>query len=209
MPGQTAWDWQRHTLLTLTLLDQPERCLEVLPADYWDRLQLPPDHPLHALQQLLRATQGSSTGLLAWLDDRDPLQNLLAQCLLDPAQALEAERLLGNERLFACYRGHRQALADDPIGEMLLCAVLYHDPGLGDEQRGIVLRTLSSFTSEDAWFAPFRDGLLRGRASRPPGTVLQDLGCTAENCQAVLDTLAGLVKDESLGVPHNLSLIHI
>ena len=202
VPGQTAWDWQRHTLLTLTLLDQPERCLEVLPADYWDRLQLPPDHPLHALQQLLRATQGSSTGLLAWLDDRDPLQNLLAQCLLDPAQALEAERLLGNERLFACYRGHRQALADDPIGEMLLCAVLYHDPALSDEQRGIVLRTLSSFTSEDAWFAPFRDGLLRGRASRPPGTVLQDLGCTAENCQAVLDTLAGLVKDESLGVPH-------
>jgi hypothetical protein len=63
---------------------------------------------------------------------------------------------------------------------------------------GSPLRTLSSFTSEDAWFAPFRDGLLRGRASRPPGTVLQDLGCTAENCQAVLDTLAGLVKDVAM-----------
>ena len=202
-PDQKVWDWQRHTLLSLTLLDQPQRCLEELPLDCWDRLCLPAGHPLQPLLKTLRATQGNSSGLLAWLDDGDPLQHLLAQRLLEPAQALDAERLLGNEWLFACYRERRQELADDPIGEMLLCAVLYHDASLSDEQRRIALRILSGFSCDDSWFAPFRDGLLRGRAGPPADSVLQDLGCDPVDCQAALKTLDGLVKDGALGIPHS------
>lgn len=205
-PGAALWQWHRQTLLLLALLEQPQRCLELLPGELLDSLPVEPAHPLHDLQRLLlrlRRQQGDHAGLLAWLDRADPVQQLVARRLFQVQQALDASCLLSNDRLFGCYQDNFAAFDNDPLGLLLLCAVLYHDPLLNAEQHGVVLQEIAAFTSAGAWFETFRDGLIRGRPLHPPREILRNAGIAAEPCYAALDTLAGLIRYGSAGVPRS------
>ncbi|MCY1449892.1 hypothetical protein D9M71_666630 [compost metagenome] len=82
----------------LALIDQPERWL-ALTSPALLAMPYPADHPFAALQQVLlrlQAEQGNLNGMLGWLDDNDPVQQLMGQRLLSVQQVLDSTKLPSN-----------------------------------------------------------------------------------------------------------------
>ncbi|MDD1013571.1 DUF805 domain-containing protein [Pseudomonas rubra] len=199
------WTWHRQNLYMLALVEQPERWLAMAPVQLLASLPYPAEHPFSGLQQLLlqlRQQQGNADGLLGWLDDNDPLQAFIGERLLTVQQALDSSKLPSNLKLYACLENDPRAFDDDVLGLMVLCGVLYHDPSLSAEQHGSLLRRISTMTCPEAWFEPFRSGLIKGEPVRPPRKVLEeDELINSTLFYSMLDTLKDLARYGSAGVP--------
>ena len=198
------WNWHRQNLFMLALIDQPERWL-ALTSPALLAMPYPADHPFAALQQVLlrlQAEQGNLDGMLGWLDDNDPVQQLMGQRLLSVQQVLDSTRLPSNLQLFACLERDPGAFEDDMLGLMLLCAVLYHDPSLNAEQHREVLQQIANLTCAQDWFEPFRDGLIKGEPVRPPSKLLEeDYLLNSTLFYTALDALKNLARYGRAGVP--------
>ncbi|UVL23123.1 DUF805 domain-containing protein [Pseudomonas donghuensis] len=199
------WTWHRQNLFMLALIDEPERWLAMVPTQLLASLPYAPGHPFAGLQQLLlrlQSQQGNVNGLLGWLDDNDPLQHFISQRLLTVQQALDSAKLPSNLQLYACLEHDPHAFDDDVLGMMVLCGILYHDPSLSAEQHGSLLRRISTLTCPDAWFEPFRSGLIKGEPVRPPRKVLEeDELINSTLFYSMLDALKNLARYGSAGVP--------
>jgi len=188
----------------LALIDQPERWL-AMTSPALLAMPYPADHPFVPLQQLLQrlqAQQGNLDGLLGWLDDNDPVQQLMGQRLLSVQQVLDSTRLPSNTQLFACLERDPGAFQDDMFGLLLLCGVLYHDPSLNAEQHREVLQQIANLSCSQDWFEAFRDGLIKGEPARPPSKVLEEnylLNSTL--IYTALDALKSLARYGQAGVP--------
>ncbi|MBV6289754.1 DUF805 domain-containing protein [Pseudomonas aegrilactucae] len=198
------WHWHRQALFMLALAQDPQRWLKLVTPSMLDTLQCPSGHPLakvHTLLLNLLQEQGNLEGLLGWLDNRDPLQKLIADSLPAPDQALSSARLPSTEALLASYHKDEEAFADDLLGMMLFWAVLYHDPALNAEQHRVLLRTMADISSEEPWFEAFRSGLIKGEPSKPPREKLDAYGMDSAVFYTVMDTLKDLIKYGRVGVP--------
>jgi hypothetical protein len=205
MPSaQDAWSWHRQTLFLTGLLQQPERWLELTGLDSLACLTVTASHPLARLLSVLQrlpAEQSGLFGLLGWLDSKDPVQSLLAQRLMSAQQALDSPRLPSNLALYTCYLSDDQPFNDEALGTLLFWGVLYQDPLLDAEQHRALLKDIARVTSDGDWFEAFRDGLIKGQPSRPPLTALEADGIDSSAFSLAVNTLKGLVRYGSAGVP--------
>lgn len=203
-PGGDIWEWHRQALYLLATLDDPQRWLGAQSAMCVDTMDIPCEHPLARLQPLLcrlNREQGTANGLLGWLQSDDPVHALLARQLLGVQEALDSTKLLSNDRLLACLRSDIRAFDDDLLGRMVLCGVLYQDPLMDGEQRGYLLGRFSGVTNPQAWFDVFRDSLIKGQPTHPSRQALEDEGIDSDAFFLALDTLKGLTRYGSAGVP--------
>lgn len=196
MPGGEAlWDWHRQQLFMLAMLDQPARWMELVSAQVTQQLHYPPEHPFHGLQQqLLRAQEHAEGGLLQWLDNRDPVQEMVAGRLLHFGNALELARLPSAAQLYACLQQDTVLINDYPLGYVLLCAVLLHDLSLDSEQRGKLRDRLQGVHVPGAWFDGFRQGLIDGKPKAPAAREITALGIDSDLLKKTVEALQRLVS---------------
>ncbi|MHC6224494.1 molecular chaperone DnaJ [Pseudomonas sp. X10] len=196
--GQALWNWHRQNLFMLALADQPERWLALISPHLLAQLHYPPEHPFAALHDLLLQSQGNpegTHGLLDRLDPHDPLQKFVASRLLTLRHAINGARLPGAAQLLACLENNGSELDNSPLGYMLLCAVLYHDPSLDSEQQARLRVRIDALSNDSAWFEPLREGLLKGKTKHLPRDVLeQQQGIDSRLFNEALDTLDCLVR---------------
>ncbi|NER62949.1 DUF805 domain-containing protein [Pseudomonas sp. MAFF212427] len=202
--GAELWHWHRQALFMLALAKDPQGWLALVTPSMLDTLQCPSGHPLAKVHNLLLRMlqeQGNLDGLLGWLDNRDPLQKIVADSLPAPDLALSSTRLPSSEVLLASYQKDEDAFADDLLGMMLFWAVLYHDPALTAEQHRVLLRTMADISSEEPWFEAFRTGLIKGEPSKPAREKLEAYGMDSAVFFKVMDTLKDLIRYGRVGVP--------
>lgn len=196
--GEALWHWHRQQLFMLALADQPERWMAMLPEHLAQQLAYPIEHPFVATHQLLLEQQadGHSNALLGWLDDQDPLQAFIASRLLTLAYVFNASRLPSARRLLECLENDTDTLDEHPLGYLLLCAVLYHDPALDNPQRARLRDRLDALDNDSAWFAPLRDGLVKGKVKTlPRKTLEQEEGVDTQMFNDALKAFNYLVDD--------------
>ena len=206
---QAQWHWQSQTLLMLALLDQPQRALRLLQTHPLDSLPAIAQHPFTPLLNLLQHLQQQQCELitlLGWLDSKDPLQQLLALRLTAPQHLLASVRLPSAEQLYICCAENLETLDPDPMGLLLLYAVLYHDPQLNAQQHGQALQGIAGFTSAALWFEDFRNGLIKGKSVRLSPSDMAQLGVPAKAYEQALITLSELVQYGRHGVPRTAQL---
>ncbi|MGE8504980.1 MAG: DUF805 domain-containing protein [Pseudomonas sp.] len=194
------WHWQRQTLLLLGLLEQPEQWLEQLEQTL---AELPTDaeHPAHAAKAQLLAAATTPRRWLLNLDESDPLQGLIAAGQVSPDILLDSQRLPSVARLEACAQQYSDALTSDPFGQMLLDALLHHDPDLPQEQRSQALQRLLAFTCPGTWFEPFREGLVKGRPQNLAQSICTDNGLVFATMQAIFDGMRDLLGSTKPHLP--------
>lgn len=196
--GEALWNWHRQQLFMLAMADQPERWMAMLPEGLVQQLAYPIDHPFVATHQLLleRQTDGHSNVLLSWLNDHDPMQAFIANRLLTLAYVFNASRLPSAKRLLECLENDTDTLDEHPLGYLLLCAVLYHDPALDAQQRARLRDRLDALNNDSAWFAPLRDGLVKGKVKAlARNTLEQEEGIDTQMFNDALKAFNHLVDD--------------
>ncbi|MBH3341477.1 DUF805 domain-containing protein [Pseudomonas mendocina] len=200
VPDEPAarWRWQGQTLLLLGLMEQPEDWLERL-GERLATLPTDPAHPAHEIKaQLLTTTP--RRWLLA-LDEQDTLPGLIAARQVSPEILLQATRLPSATRIEACVQQYGHELAVDPFGQMLLDALLYHDPSLTREQRDEALQRLQGFTCPGDWFEPFRQGLISGKPQSLAQSVCKDNNLEFTIMQAIFEGLRELSGSKPAQLP--------
>lgn len=192
------WRWQCQTLLLLGLMEQPEDWLARL-GDNLATLPTDPGHPAHEMKaQLLVSTPRR---WLLELDEQDTLHGLIAALQVSPEILLHTTRLPSATRLEACVQQYGHELTADPFGQMLLDAMLYHDPSLTREQRDEALQRLQGFTCPGDWFEPFRQGLISGKPQYLAQSVCKDNSLEFAIMQAIFDGLRQLCGKKPARLP--------
>lgn len=189
---QGRWHWQRQTLLLLGLLEQPEAWLEHLEPTL-TTLPTDAEHPAHEARAQLLASATTPRRWLLNLDENDPLQGLIAAGQFSPQVLIDSTRLPSVARLDACAQQYGQELAHDPFGQMLLDALLHHDPDLPQEERNQALQRLLAFTCPGVWFEPFREGLVKGRPQNLAQSICTDNGLVFATMEAIFDAMRELL----------------
>ena len=199
--GEALWNWHRQQLFMLATAHQPQRWLDLAPPQLAAQLTYPSDHPFAPLHKVLIARQAQfneHNALLGWMDDRDPLQALVASRLHTLGYVFGSTRLPSAVRLLECLEEDVGTLDGHPLGYMLLCAVLYHDPELDAQQRARLRDRLEAMNNDSPWFAPLRDGLIAGKVKRPPRqAVEQEEKVDGKLLNEILDAFNHLVKSAS------------
>ncbi|WP_192984392.1 DUF805 domain-containing protein [Pseudomonas sp. EggHat1] len=203
--GDARWHWQRQTLLLLGLLEQPEQWLELLDQTLAD-LPTDAEHPAHEAKAQLLANTTTPRRWLLDLDEGDPLQGLIAAGQVSPDILLGSPRLPSVARIGACAEQHSHELAGDPFGQMLLDALLHHDPDLPQEERNLALQRLLAFTCPGTWFEPFREGLVKGRPQNLAQSICTDNGLVFATMQAIFDGMRDLLGGAKPHLPSTSQL---
>lgn len=195
--GEALWDWHRHQLFMLAMLDQPARWMELVDSQVSQRLQYPAEHPFHGLHRQLLQAQASSAneGLLDWLDPNDPLQSMVGIKLLNLATALQSDRLPSAAQLHSFLVQEPWVLDDHALGDLLLGAVLLHDRSLEAEQRGYMRERMERLAAPHAWFETLRQQLIAGQFKPPKDSEIQSLGVDAKLFKQALQALHHLVDE--------------
>lgn len=202
---EARWHWQRQTLLLLGLLEYPEHWLEQLGGKL-DALPTDAEHPAHeVLAQLLKVD--TPRHWLLELDEQDALQGLIAAELVSPHILLQSWRLPSVARIEACVQQHGQELAADPFGQMLLDAMLYHDPLLSQEQRDQALQRLQGFTCPGNWFEPFRQGLIQGKPQNLAQSVCNDNHLSYATLAAFFESMREVIGNPRPRLPNTRPLL--
>jgi len=195
--GEALWDWHRHQLFMLAMLDQPARWMELVDSQVSQRLQYPAEHPFHGLHRQLLLAQASSAneGLLDWLDPNDPLQSMVGIKLLNLATALQSDRLPSAAQLHSFLVQEPWVLDDHALGDLLLGAVLLHDRSLEAEQRAYMRERMERLAAPHAWFETLRQQLIAGQFKPPKDSEIQSLGVDAKLFKQALQALHHLVDE--------------
>ncbi|WAJ37549.1 DUF805 domain-containing protein [Pseudomonas sp. GOM7] len=194
------WQLQRQTLWLAGLLEQPQRWLERL-TERGSRLPTTTDHPADAVQTLWLDAHAHPRQWLDGLDERDPLQGLIAAELVSLEFILGSRRLPSVERIEACAQRHADELAGDPLGQMIVDALLYHDPDLRRELRELALQRLQGFTCPGLWFDAFREGLVKGQPEALAQSICKDNGLLFSTMQALFEAMRDVCQPSKPRVP--------
>ena len=198
--ADARWQLQRQTLWLTGLLEQPQQLLEKL-KERVGRLPTTADHPADAVQALWLGANSHPRQWLLGLDERDPLQGLIAAELVSPEFLLGSRRLPSVARLEACAQHHANELAGNPLGQMILDALLYHDPDLQRERRDQALQRLQGFTGPSPWFDAFREGLVKGQPQALAQSVCRDNGLLFTTMQSLFEAMRELCHPSRPQVP--------
>ncbi|WP_295481069.1 molecular chaperone DnaJ [uncultured Pseudomonas sp.] len=174
--GAAQWDWHRQQLFMLATIAQPQRWLDMITPKLPSQMQYATEHPFYRTHRLLLSIPAlfqENNALLRCLDERDPVQALMATPLHYLAYAFASTRLPGAVNLFECYQGSTDVLEEHPLGELLLCATLYHSPALDSEQRTWLRARLDTLGGSAAWVGTLRTGLIAGNVPRLPYKVIE------------------------------------
>jgi uncharacterized membrane protein YhaH (DUF805 family) len=128
------------------------------------------------------------------------LQGLLAAELVSPSVLLGSRRLPSVARIEASARHHGHELAGDPLGQMILDALLYHDPDLPRALRDQALQRLHGFTGPSTWFDAFREGLVKARPESLAQSICKDNGLPFSTMQTIFESMRTLYQTKP-GVP--------
>lgn len=164
--GDALWDWHRQHLFMLAAISQPQRWLDLITPQLPAQLHYPTHHPFHRTHQLLLNTPAlfqENNALLRHLDTRDPVQATMTGPLHYLAYVFASTRLPDPVHLFECYEASTDVLEEHPVGEVLLCATLYHDPALDGTQRVRLRARMDALQVGRPWLARLCSGLLAGR----------------------------------------------
>lgn len=196
---EARWQLQRQTLLLIGLLEQPLQWLARL-RERVGRVPTSAEHPAHALQTQWLAADAAPQQWLFDLDEGDALQGLLAAELVSPSVLLGSRRLPSVARIEAGARHHGHELAGDPLGQMILDALLYHDPDLPRALRDQALQRLHGFTGPSTWFDAFREGLVKARPESLAQSICKDNGLPFSTMQTIFESMRTLYQTKP-GVP--------
>lgn len=206
---EALWGWHRQNLFMLALVLDPARWLALVSPTLLTQLAFPAGHPCAALHDLLLhlQRQDETDHLLGWLDGHDPLQRIVSARLLDLHQALASDRLPSNLQLHACLEHCTPLLDGHRLHQMLLYAVLYHDPSLDRAQRQRMLERLEGLDAGSELALRFRDSLVKGtpvlsaRDARALG-----LGLEYDLLRSALNSLRSLAGQGLDGIPRHRTL---
>ena len=202
LPTQASarWQLQRQTLWLTGLLEHPQPWLERL-QERGSRLPTTADHPADAVQALWLGANTQPRQWLNGLDERDPLQGLIAAELVSLEFLLGSRRLPSVARIEACARYHGDELADNPLGQMIVDTLLYHDPDLQRELRDLALQRLRGFTGPSSWFDAFREGLESGQPQALAQGVCRDNGLLFSTMRSLFEAMRELYHPSRPQVP--------